>query len=146
MLDLSGTSVTGAFPQLLPASLQSLILSSTPSNDAGLFASGICALDGFGEQFPELAHLDLSHTLVSNSILKNLPRKQLRELNLSYCPEITAEGLISWLSGATRLLLERLILLGIVSDVDAVKIQQLAPKATLVIASAPMGPPLQVKV
>jgi hypothetical protein len=146
-LNLSGTSVTGAFPHLLPGSLQSLILSATPTNDAGLFASGICSLEGFGEQFPELIHLDLSHTLVSNSVLKNLPRKKLRELNLSYCPEITAEGLISWLSGATRLLLERLILLGIVSDADAAKIQQLAPKTTLVIASAPTtGPPPQIKV
>lgn len=132
VLNLTGTSVTGAFPHMLPDSLQILVLCSTPTNDGGLFESGICSLDGNGTQRPNLRHLDLSHTLVTNGILKHLPRK-LTELNLSYCSSVTIEGLISWLSGATRLNLERLILLGLVpSRDDAQKIRQIAPK-TLVI-------------
>ena len=80
--------------------------------------------------------LDLSHTLVTSSILKNLPRK-LVELNLSFCPDITVEGLISWLSGSTRLSLEKLILLQVVrEEADIAKLKQLAPK-TLVICSPP---------
>jgi hypothetical protein len=94
-LDLMGTSVTGAFPGLLPRSLESLSLSSTPTNDEGLLSSGICVLKGNGSHFPHLHTLDLSHTRVSSQVLKTLPRK-ITELNLSFT-SIETSAVYNWL-------------------------------------------------
>jgi hypothetical protein len=129
VLDLAGSSVTASIsPQLFPASLTTLILCATPTNDAGMMLN-VCRPDDSGTQFPNLRHLDLSHTLVTGAILRHIPRK-LHVLNLAFTG-VTMEGLRSML-GLPRLQLKTLFLMG-VRDVDKAALSELAPKVTIIL-------------
>lgn len=120
-VDFCGASST-PFVDSVSATISSLV--ATPSMTLGIRRLGLhecftlpsSALEGLLPRLPQLTHLDVSHTRITDKALASIPDcANLTHLNLGRCTQITGDGVVDFL--CTHPAVNNLVYLNLYCDI-----------------------------